>query len=107
MISAPAAKPTATTSCNSTGMYSRIIGSFLRAPLREGASSASTGTGRGGREVHVRGNQRLGQSRGQPAILLASFLDHASRDQILQLFISAQTQHFLTAAGRIPGPQIF
>ncbi len=49
---------------------------------------------------------RAGQSRRQPLVFLAILLDRAARHEILQFFISSQTQHLLATAGGVPGPKI-
>ena len=70
-----------------------------------GPRSANLAAARG-REMAVRRKKGLGQGRRQAFVFLAGFFHHPAPDQVLQLFVSAQTQHFLAAAGRIPGPQI-
>lgn len=45
--------------------------------------------------------------RGETAILFARLFHHAPGNEILQLFIRAETKHLLTATGSIPGAQTF
>ncbi len=49
-------------------------------------------------------SQRLGK-RGQTAVFFTSFFDHTTRNEVLELFVSAEAEHFLSTAGRIPGAQ--
>src|ERR1043166_2639165 len=62
---------------------------------------------RGGRYLPVLWRDCLYQRRGQSFVLFAILLHRTARDQVLQLFIRAQPEHLLPAAGGIAGPQIF
>jgi hypothetical protein len=55
----------------------------------------------------VLGRNRARQSRRQALIFLAVLFYGATRDQVLQLFISAQTQHFLATACGVAGAEVF
>ena len=58
--------------------------------------------------VFPQGLQIFGQEKktfAHASVLLASFLYLSVLHEILKFVVSAQTQHFLAAAGRIPGPQ--
>ena len=58
--------------------------------------------------VFSQGLQILGQEKKTFAhafVLLSSFLYLSVLHEILKFVVSAQTQHFLAAAGRIPSPQ--
>jgi len=57
-------------------------------------------------EMAILRRNRTGQSRWQSLVFLAILSDCASCDEILQLLVSAQSQHFLATAGGVPGPKI-
>lgn len=50
--------------------------------------------------------ESFGQSGRESFVFLSGFLDHSTSDQILQLFVGAKPEHFLTTAGRIAGPKV-
>ena len=47
-----------------------------------------------------------GELLGDALVLLAVLLDHSAGDEILQLLVSAQAQHFFSAAGGIAIAQV-
>jgi len=49
----------------------------------------------------------MGQRRRKTLVFLAILLHRTARDQILQLLISTEPEHFFATAGRVPRPQIF
>src|SRR5438874_9827056 len=50
---------------------------------------------------------RARQSRRQAFVFLAVLFHRPTRDQVLQLFISAQTQHFLATTCGVAGAEVF
>ena len=87
-----------------------IPGRFLgHAPARRAVTRTGGGNlGLVGWSVFPQGLQIFGQEKKTFAhafVLLASFLYLSVLHEILKFVVSAQTQHFLAAAGRIPSPQ--
>src|SRR5712691_5044805 len=90
--------------CKRTGKYSCSIQCRLRDVDVD--LSADRLTCPGG-DLTVLRSDRFHQGRRQPFVLLAILFDRTARDQVLQLLISAQAKHFLTATGSVSSPKVF